>query len=933
MTTQSEAQLEKDFIKRLNGLGYASVSISNEDELINNFRDKLQSLNKKKLTDKEFQRVLNLISKGKEFERAQILRENHHIRLDNGDSFYFSLIDQENYSNNSFQVTNQITITGRYENRYDVTLLVNGLPLMQIELKKRGVEMKEAFNQIVRYKKDSFSTGYGFFDFVQLFGISNGVNTKYFANNKRLSFSQTFFWTKENNDRISLLEDFADSFLEQSHFMDMIFTYTVLSTERIAMVLRSYQYYAVKRLVERVNSSNENGYIWHTTGSGKTLTSFKASQILTKQKNVDKVCFVVDRKDLDFQTNKEFNRFSEGSVDNTADTRSFVNQFKDPNSSLVVTTIQKLNKAIKGRFKGAMEKLKNKRVVFIFDECHRTQFGETHKAIKSFFTNAQMFGFTGTPIFADNAVKNDLGKRTTRELFGECLHKYVITDAIKDSNVLKFNIEYVGKYKRKSNQIFEDFDVESIDEKEVLDSEERLSKIADYIIRHHKTKTDRKAFNSIFCVSSVENLIKYYELFKSKKHDLKIATIYSYHANEDLDFDEDDNITPSSRDKLEGFIADYNKTFGVNFTTKDGKSFQNYYYDVANRAKHIGEKIDILLVVNMFLTGFDSPPLNTLYVDKNLKYHGLIQAFSRTNRTFKGKSHGNIVCFRNLKDATDEAIALFSNKDAKDVILMKPYKDHLSLFNKTLEKLYLQVPTPASVDFLQDENQESRFVKTFRELLRIQNTLSTYGDYSFKDLGIDEQEFADFKSKYYDIYEKVKRDSSKEKYPILDEIDFAAELIHKDEVNVSYIIRLLKEYTCIEDQKARDLKLKEIKDVISSSIQRKSKRELIEKFIEKHSLNVSNEEIEDEFERFLNEEKMEQLQEICETNKLHLDKVEDIISKMPYYGSISNIPDGRQDIYKTFVNPPGLLQRDKAISDLIIELDDFIETFYEKGAA
>ena len=579
MTTQSEAQLEKDLISRLNGLGYASVSITDESDLLLNLKDKIEGLNDIKLSDTEFQRILNILGKGNAFERARLLREKkQHILRDDGESLYFMLIDQEDVSNNSYQVASQVSIKGRYLNRYDVTLLVNGLPLVQIELKKRGADLKQAFNQVIRYKKDSYSSGYGFFQFIQLFVISNGVNTKYFANNRKLLYQQTFFWADKDNNRLTNLTAFTSEFLNHDHLMDMIFTYTVLSAENVSMVLRPYQYYAVKRLVEKVMLSNEFGYVWHTTGSGKTLTSFKASQILTKLESVDKVCFVVDRKDLDDQTNKEFNKFEPGSVDGTPDTRSFVKQFKDPKNKLVATTIQKLNKAIKGRFKGTMDSLSDQRVVFIFDECHRTQFGETHKAIRSFFSSAQMFGFTGTPIFAENAIKNDLGKRTTRELFGECLHKYVITDAINDDNVLKFNIEYIGKYKKKSDQIFADIDVEAIDEKEVLDSEERLSKIVDYIIHNHKVKTSKQHFSSIFCVSSVPNLIKYYDLFKQKDHNLKIATIFSYQANEELDFDENEVISASSRDRLEEFLGDYKEMFGVSYTTKDGNSFQNYYY-------------------------------------------------------------------------------------------------------------------------------------------------------------------------------------------------------------------------------------------------------------------------------------------------------------------------------------------------------------------
>ncbi len=506
------------------------------------------------------------------------------------DNLYFEFINTEHWCQNQFQVTHQVTIEGKYKNRYDVTILINGLPLVQIELKRRGLELKEAFNQVNRYQRHSFGYNSALFQYIQIFVISNGVNTKYYANNRNQSFKQTFFWTDKDNKRLTnILNGFANEFLEPCHLSKMICKYIVLNeTYKIPMVLRPYQYYAVEALIDRVKNSNKNGYIWHTTGSGKTLTSFKASQILTKLSNIKKVVFVVDRKDLDYQTIKEFDSFKKDCVDSTDNTKQLVNQFDDDDTKLIVTTIQKLNTAISKKYHFAkMSKLKDEKIIFIFDECHRSQFGETHKKIKSFFNNIQMFGFTGTPIFADNAIRNERGKRTTKELFDECLHKYVITDAIRDENVLKFSVEYVGRYKRKETATEIDIEVEDIDKKELMESPKRLEKIADYILAHHNRKTHNREYTAMFCVSSIETLIKYYEIFKARKaegkHDLRIATIFSYVANED---DADANgflpeelsvaaepkvlygLNAHSRDKLDEYIADYNQMFQTQFLYK-----------------------------------------------------------------------------------------------------------------------------------------------------------------------------------------------------------------------------------------------------------------------------------------------------------------------------------------------------------------------------
>ncbi|MEY3501167.1 MAG: hypothetical protein RL308_2840, partial [Bacteroidota bacterium] len=633
MAKQPELVLEEQLVGQLQKLGYALVYLKDENELIANLKTQLEKHNKIQFSDKEFERVMNLLSKGSVFEKAKSLREKQHIVRDNGDNLYFEFMNTEHWCQNQFQVTHQVTIEGSYKNRYDITLLINGLPMVQIELKRRGLELKEAFNQINRYQRHSFGSNSALYQYIQIFIISNGVNTKYYANNKNQSFKQTFYWTDKDNKRLTnILNGFTSEFLEPCHISKMICKYIVLNeTHKVPMVLRPYQFYAVETLVERVKNSTKNGYIWHTTGSGKTLTSFKASQIIMNMPKVKKVVFVVDRKDLDYQTTKEFNSFSKGSIDGTDNTKALVKQFTD-DTKLIVTTIQKLNTAIsKKQYLDQMNKLKDEKIVFVFDECHRSQFGETHNRIKAFFNNIQMFGFTGTPIFADNSVKNELGRRTTTELFGDCLHKYVITDAIKDENVLKFSVEYVGRYKQKEGGSVVDIEVEDIDTKELMESPLRLEKITDYIIANHSRKTHNKEFTGMFCVSSVDTLIKYFDIFQKKKeageHNLRIATIFSYAANED---DADANgfipeevsvveepralygLNTHSRDKLEEFIGHYNTMFGTKFSTKDSETFYNYYNDISKKVKE--RQIDILLVVNMFLTGFDSPALNTMYV-------------------------------------------------------------------------------------------------------------------------------------------------------------------------------------------------------------------------------------------------------------------------------------------------------------------------------
>lgn len=946
MAKQPELVLEEQLVGQLQKLGYGLVYLKDENELIFNLKSQLEKHNNIKFSDNEFERVMNILSKGSVFEKAKSLREKQHIIRDNGDNLYFEFMNTEHWCQNQFQVTHQVTIEGSYKNRYDVTLLINGLPMVQIELKRRGLELKEAFNQINRYQRHSFGSNSALYQYVQIFIISNGVNTKYYANNKNQSFKQTFYWTDKKNKRLTnILNGFTSEFLEPCHISKMICKYIVLNeTYKIPMVLRPYQFYAVETLVDRVKNSDKNGYIWHTTGSGKTLTSFKASQIIMNMPKVKKVVFVVDRKDLDYQTTKEFNSFSKGSIDGTDNTKALVKQFTD-DTKLIVTTIQKLNTAIsKNQYLDQMNKLKEEKIVFVFDECHRSQFGETHNRIKAFFNNIQMFGFTGTPIFADNSVKNELGRRTTSELFGDCLHKYVITDAIKDENVLKFSVEYVGRYKQKEGGSNVDIEVEEIDTKELMESPLRLEKITDYIINNHSRKTHNKEFTGMFCVSSVDTLIKYFDLFQKKKengeHNLRIATIFSYASNED---DADANgfipeelsvveepkalygLNTHSRDKLEEFIGHYNTMYDTKFSTKDSETFYNYYNDISKKVKE--RQIDILLVVNMFLTGFDSPTLNTLYVDKNLKYHGLIQAYSRTNRIInEQKSQGNIVVFRNLKNSTDEAITLFSNKDAVDVIIMKPYEDYTEKFNEALKRLNEITPTIDSVNELNTEEDELEFVQAFRDLMRLKNILNSFSDFSWDDIGIDEQQFEDYKSKYLDLHDKVKSEHQVEKVSILEDVDFELELIHRDEINVTYIIQLLIKLKSKVDQegKSGDTE-REIANIINTHTQLRSKRELIEKFISQNIPEIEDtDSIPQEFDKFWMEEQRTAFNELIRSENLSPEKTELLIEnylfaeREPLREEVLDLIEG---------DKPTLLQR-KMIGDSVLKkIMDFVETF------
>ena len=942
MTIQSEYALEKELIQQLVSLGYTFVEITNEADLLHNLKAQLEKHNQISLSPSEFNQVLNQLSKGNVFERAKILRDKFDLLCDDGTIKYIEFMNLDHWCQNQFQVTQQITQEGSYVNRYDVTILINGLPLVQIELKRRGLELKEAFNQINRYQKHSFNASHGLFQFVQLFVISNGVNTKYFANNRHQSFKQTFYWADVANRRIDELEKFASTFLEPCHIAKMIAKYTVVSeVNKCLMVLRPYQYYATEAIIERVkNEPKKNGYIWHTTGSGKTLTSFKTSQILKDIPKIHKIIFVVDRKDLDYQTIREFNIFSQGSVDENKSTHSLVHklQSETEDSKLIVTTLQKLNTAIsKEHYLEKIPHLRSKRVIFIFDECHRSQFGETHQRIKEFFTNHQLFGFTGTPIFADNAA----GFKTTKDLFSDCLHKYVITDAIQDENVLKFAVEYVGRYMQKSDsKTFVDIDVEDINTKELLESEQRLSKIVDYVIANHDRKTHNREFSAIFCVSSIPTLIRYYEIFAAAKvagtHNLKIATIFSYGANED-DQDADginkSDETPDnhSRAKLDKFIADYNACYGSKFSTKDSQSFYNYFTDLSKRIKDHGtlprdQQVDILLVVNMFLTGFDSKTLNTLYVDKNLKHHGLIQAYSRTNRILNEvKSQGNVVVFRNLKQATDAAVALFSNKYANEVIFIEQYDVYVEKFKLAVDKLLELTPTVESVNELSTEHEELTFIKNFRDLIRLKNIMETFADFNFADLNIDSQTFENYKSKYLDLYDKVKSDNAKEKTSILNDVDFELDLIHRDEINVDYILRLLQGLAG-KDSRELEKRKQEISNILNSTPELRSKRDLIEKFIAENLPKIQDShDVPAQFDKFWNAAQTQAFDALCIDEKINPERLEHLLAQYLY----TQRKPLNDDIINLLETKPKLLERPRKLESLWNKITKFIQVFHD----
>ena len=771
-------------------------------------------------------------------------------------------------------MTHQTTVEGKYINRYDVTILINGLPLVQIELKRRGNDMKEAFNQIKRYKRHSYT---GLYKFIQIFVISNGVDTKYFANNdQELNYGFTFYWTDINNDRITNLEQFCEFFLDKCQISKMIARYMILNkTEKNLIVMRPYQVYAVENVISRALETNNNGYIWHTTGSGKTITSFKTSQILALEPSINQVFFLVDRKDLDKQTLDEFNKFDPGCVDMTNQTEKLISQIKDSSKPLIITTIQKMAKACSNpKYSNIMEKYKDLKTIFIIDECHRSQFGEMHKQISKTFTNAQYFGFTGTPRFKENPSQDG---RSTADIFEKCLHTYLIKDAIKDENVLGFSVDYMKFVELKSSELEEDVMVEGIDTEEVFMASDRVTLIANDILKHHNLKTRDRKYNALFTVSSIPLLIKYYDTFKNLNHDLKIGAIFTYGANEDLDDD-----TEHSRDSLERIIVDYNKMYDTNFSTS---SFDSYFRDICKKIKNT--EIDIVIVVNMLLTGFDARRLNTLYVDKSLKYHDLIQAFSRTNRVeSETKPFGNIVCYRTTKARVDEAVKLFSQTDSIDTVIMAPYESYLEKFNMAVKRLLNITPVVESVDSLEREEDIKEFIIAFRELAKVLVSLKTFNQFDLDTCGslINTQVFEDYKSKYYELYRKLSNDV--EKSSILNDVTFSLELIQTDKINVSYILNLIRNVDLSnEQQKQKDIANIESKLVNITDDELFLKADLIRSFLTSILPTLKEDDsIDEALDTHMSIEREKEIKKFATNNEIDFEKLCQIIDEYEYSG-------------------------------------------------
>ncbi len=905
---ESESKLENRMIEQLRKQGYSYIEINDVKELEENFRSQVNLHNKvelkgKDLSDKEFEKLMIKISGKSIFQSAKELRQKHDIIRDDGTVAYIELFNTKEWCKNLFQVTHQTTVEGKYVNRYDVTILINGLPLIQIELKRRGIDMKEAFDQIKRYKNHSYN---GLYRFIQLFVISNGVDTKYFANgDQELNYGFTFYWTDVNNDRITNLEQFCTFFLDRCHIAKMIARYMIINeTEKMLMVMRPYQVYAVENIVDRAINTSNNGYVWHTTGSGKTITSFKTSQILSLEPSINQVFFLVDRKDLDKQTLDEFNKFDPGCVDMTNETFKLVQQIKDSTKPLIITTIQKMANACSNqKYASVMEKYKDKKTVFIIDECHRSQFGDMHKQIVKTFTNAQYFGFTGTPRFEENKSQDG---RSTADIFEKCLHTYLIKDAINDGNVLGFSVDYVKTIESSIDDSNEER-VQAIDTDEVFIDNTRIIMVAQHIIEHHNIKTRDRKYNSLFAVSSIPMLTKYYDTFKKLDHNLKIGAIFTFGANENLD-----NKEEHSRDVLERIIKDYNKMYNTNFTTNN---FDAYFRDVCKKIKNTD--IDIVIVVDMLLTGFDAKRLNTLYIDKPLKFHSLIQAFSRTNRVESDtKPFGNIVCYDlPSKFRVDEAVKLFSQTDRTDTVIMAPYSDYLEKYIKAVNYLQTIAPNIDSIQELEQEGNEEdlkKFILAFREVAKILVSLKTFNEFDMNDekMPMASQMFEDYKSKYYEIYRKLA--TSKEKSSILSDISFSLELIQTDKINVSYILNLIRNVDLTnEEQKQKDIEDIESKLVNVTDDELFLKLDLIKRFLSNVLPILKPEDsIDDAFNSHMNKERQKEIEKFAKENDIDLEVLQAVIDEFEYSGIFPNEMIGKS-IHAPFLKKISLIDNVK----------------------
>ena len=966
---ESEAALEKEFIRLLGEQGYTYLPIHSEEELIANLRERLEELNKYKFSDTEWERFFkDCIANPNEHivEKTAKIQEDfvQVLKRDDNMTKNITLIDRKNIHNNRLQVINQYVIGqaegAAYDNRYDVTILVNGLPLVHVELKRRGVAIREAFNQIERYQRDSFWAGSGLFEYVQIFVISNGTNTKYYSNSTRSnaikeattrspkkgktsnSFEFTSFWADANNKVIPDLIDFTKTFFAKHTLLNILTRYCVFTSEKMLMVMRPYQITATERILNRIEIAHNykkygdiaaGGYIWHTTGSGKTLTSFKTARLATQLPYIDKVLFVVDRKDLDYQTMKEYDRFEKGCADSNSSSAVLERQLRNPKSHIIITTIQKLSTFIK---KHKNHEAYSRQIVIIFDECHRSQFGDMHDAIVKAFQKYYMFGFTGTPIFPANAGTRTNPKYfTTEQTFGDQLHAYTIVDAINDKNVLPFRVDYIKTMDLDAD--IDDEEVWDIDRKKAFEAPERISLVANYILDHFDQKTYRgdktyvynaltniaevasanrgkveeikrkqrlSGFNSIFAVSSVPMAKLYYDEFRriirnDPTKNLKIAVIYSYAANEEeidgiLDEENPEDtsaLDQNSRDFLESAIRDYNEMFHTNYDTSSDR-FQNYYKDVSLRMKN--KELDLLIVVNMFLTGFDATTLNTLWVDKNLKMHGLIQAFSRTNRILNSiKTFGNIVCFRNLQKRVDAAISLFGDKNAGGIVLMKSFKDYyygyesvdgkqMPGYTDMVEDLTTKFPL-IETQIIGEQNQKD-FISLFGAILRIRNLLVSFDEFAEKEL-LTERDLQDYLGRYQDLRDEWKRKRENgESTDIIDDIVFEIELIKQIEINIDYILMLVKKYhdTHCEDKEV----LITIRKAVDASPELRSKKQLIESFI----AGINDiEDVMNEWNDYVSKQREEDLEKIIQEEKLKPDETRKFLENAFREGEVKTV--------------------------------------------
>ncbi|MDO4920837.1 MAG: type I restriction endonuclease subunit R [Phascolarctobacterium sp.] len=1000
---QSEAALEAAFIKMLGEQGYEYAALHSEQDLIANLRRQLELLNNYRFTDKEWQSFFqNKIANANEgvVEKTRKIQEDYvqNLTREDGTTFNIALIDKKNIHNNRLQVINQYAVGtsegARYDNRYDVTILVNGLPLVHVELKRRGVAIKEAFNQINRYQRDSFWAGCGLYEYVQVFVISNGTFTKYYSNTTRAnhikenenggqrrgrktsnSFEFTSYWADGNNKVIADLVDFTKTFFAKHTLLNILTKYCVFTTENLLLVMRPYQIVATERILNRIEiaanykklgSVEAGGYIWHTTGSGKTLTSFKAAQLASALPYIDKVMFVVDRKDLDYQTIKEYERFAKGCVTPNKSTAVLQRQLEDTDEKgfykeypIIVTTIQKLSIFIA---KNPHHPIRDKRVALIFDECHRSQFGDMHarivggqirkgeKTIKveKYFKHYCIFGFTGTPIFAANAgTGGNPNLKTTEQAFGAKLHTYTIVDAINDGNVLPFRIDFINTVKQKDGR--QDKQVAAIDTEAALNSPERIGAVVQYILEHFDQKTVRGAyyslkgqrvngFNSIFAVSSIAACKKYYGEIKKqlaeRRRNLTVATIFSFAPNEEENADgvladesfDVDGLDASSRDFLEAAIADYNKVFHTNFNTS-AKEFENYYKDLSQRVKN--REVDLLIVVNMFLTGFDATTLNTLWVDKNLKMHGLVQAFSRTNRILNSvKTFGNIVCFRDLEQATDDAIALFGDKEASGIVLLKSYDDYYygykdadGVEQKGYEQRIaeLQERFPLGEAIIGEQNKKD-FLVLFGNILRLRNILAAFDRFAGNEI-LSPLDFQDYTGTYHDIYEAMKRNKG-DKDSIIDDVVFEMELVKQVEVNIDYILLLVAKYHA---SNCRDKEiLVAIDKAIKSSLQLRSKRELIENFIA--TVNASTN-VKDDWQNFVQERCASDMQALIAEERLKPEETQRFVQNA-FRDGVLKTTGTEVDRLLPPVSRFGGGSRDKKKQTVLQKLQTFFEKYF-----